>query len=173
MANREPSSGPPSLHTSLVHRTGYLVSQVGAFAARRFGERLASIGLTTWMWGALNVLDAEGTITQQQLGKAIGMDPSSMVAAIDELESKGLVQRRAHPSDRRAHALHVTDQGHEVLARARKVSVEAQEELLAPLNADERRQLHELLTRLAIAAKDMEAPAVTTKRPSPSPRGSR
>jgi DNA-binding MarR family transcriptional regulator len=171
MSIHEPPPGPPSLHSALVHRTGYLVSQVGAFAARRFGQRLAPIGLTTRMWGALNVLDAEGSITQQQLGKAIKMDPSSIVAAIDELESKGLVQRRPHPSDRRAHALHVTDQGREILAHGRKIAAAAQEELLAPLNADERRQLHELLSRLAIAAKAIEAPAATGRQPGPPPPG--
>ncbi|MGA9858459.1 MAG: MarR family transcriptional regulator [Solirubrobacteraceae bacterium] len=148
----EPSPAAPGLHAALLRNTGYLVSRLGLFASRRFGDRIGSLGLTPRMWGALNVLDAEGVVTQQQLGRAIGMDPSSMTAAIDELESRGFVERRRHPSDRRAHALHMTPTGRETLARGRVLAREAQEELLAPLSAGERADLHALLLRLAIHA---------------------
>ncbi|HET8976610.1 MAG TPA: MarR family transcriptional regulator [Solirubrobacteraceae bacterium] len=168
------ASGTGGLHDALVRNTGYLVSRMGTFAARRFGERLAELGLTTRMWGALNVLDAEGEITQQQLGRAIGMDPSSMVATLDELEARGMVQRRRHPSDRRAHALHLTAAGRDTLARGRQLSAQAQEELLAPLSAEERARLHELLLRMATAAGQVAPgppPAAATRRvmSAPSP----
>lgn len=151
-----PGSGPvaPGLHAALVRSTGYLISRCGMYATRHFSERMEAVGLTPRMWGALNVLDAEGPISQQQLGKAIGMDPSSMVGTIDELESRGLVQRRPHPSDRRAHALQVTDAGRDTLARGRVVAHAAQEELLAPLDADDRARLHDLLLRIAEATHD-------------------
>lgn len=155
-AMSETGRSAPGLHGVLVRNTGYLVSRLGWFASRRFGERIGSLGLSTRMWGALNVLDAEGEITQQQLGRAIGMDPSSMVSTIDELESKGMVERRRHPSDRRAHALHLTPTGRATLQRGRALAREAQEELLAPLSADERRTLHALLLRMAKAASQSE-----------------
>jgi len=144
--------GPPAVHGALAKHTGFLLSRMGLVAQKRFSEHLEQLGLTTRMWGALNVLDAEGSITQHALGRCTGIDPSSMVATIDELEKRGLVERRAHPTDRRAHALHVTENGHETLARGRKLARHAQEELLAPLSADERRQLHDLLLRLAVAS---------------------
>src|ERR1700722_12736104 len=97
-----PPTVPPGLHAALVRHTGYLISRVGFYAQREFSARLAEVGLTPRMWGALNVIDAEGSITQQGLGKSIGMDPSTMVSTIDELESRGLVERRRHPTDRRA-----------------------------------------------------------------------
>jgi DNA-binding MarR family transcriptional regulator len=143
--------GPPGVHPALVRHTGFLISRLGMVAQRQFAERLESLGLTTRLWGALNVLDAEGTITQQALGACIGMDPSSMVSTIDELEAKGLVERRRHPTDRRAHALHLTDHGRETLAQGRKLAKGAQQSLLAPLDAAERQQLHELLLRLVLA----------------------
>jgi DNA-binding MarR family transcriptional regulator len=80
------------------------------------------------------------------------MDPSSMVATIDDLERKGLVERRAHPSDRRAYALHVTEAGREILSQGREVVNEVQDELLAPLDEAEREQLRSLLVRLVTAA---------------------
>ena len=137
--------GPPAVHGALAKHTGFLLSRMGLVAQKRFSEHLEQLGLTTRMWGALNVLDAEGSITQHALGRCTGIDPSSMVATIDELEKRGLVERRAH-------ALHVTENGHETLARGRKLARHAQEELLAPLSADERRQLHDLLLRLAVAS---------------------
>ena len=172
MSNTERSA--PGLHRALVRNTGYLVSRIGSFATRRFGDRLASLGLTTRMWGVLNVLDAEEAVTQQQLGRAINMDPSSMVSTIDELESRGMVERRRHPTDRRAHALYLTATGRQTLTRGRALAREAQEELLEPLSADERRTLHDLLLRMAAAAGQVEGQAgrgeVTTARPpGPSP----
>jgi MarR family transcriptional regulator, lower aerobic nicotinate degradation pathway regulator len=149
-----PFPGPPSLHAALSKHTGFLLSRMGMVAAKRFSEHLEQLGLTTRMWGALNVLDAEGTITQQGLVKSTGIDPSSMVATIDDLEKRGLVERRAHPTDRRAYHLHMTEKGRETLAEGRKLQRVAQEELLAPLSTTERKQLHELLLRLAAATSE-------------------
>jgi DNA-binding MarR family transcriptional regulator len=143
--------GPPGAHRALIKHTGFLLARMGHLAAKQFGLRMEQLALTTRMWGALNVLDAEGAITQQKLGKCTGIDPSSMVSTIDDLEAAGLVERRQHPNDRRAHALHITDKGRQTLTRGRDLARRAQEELLAPLNAQERKQLHELLVRLAMA----------------------
>jgi DNA-binding MarR family transcriptional regulator len=168
--SEQPFSARHSLHAALSRNTGYLVSRVGAFAQRRFAERIATLGLTTRMWGALNVLEAEQPITQQALGKAVEADPSSMVATIDQLESQGLVERRPHPSDRRANALHMTAAGERTLRQGRKLAREAQEELLGPLDEDERRQLHELLFKLAVAAEPIDAPNTPVKERSSARR---
>lgn len=148
----QPLSGSRAVHSVLAKNTGFLLSRLGLLARKRFGELLEELGLTTRMWAALNVLEHEGPLTQHALGRLIGMDPSSMVATIDELEGAGLVERRRHPTDRRAHALHITDTGRETLTRGRKLAITAQDELLAPLNADERRQLHDLLLRVSEGA---------------------
>ncbi|MBV8990170.1 MAG: MarR family transcriptional regulator [Solirubrobacterales bacterium] len=152
---KEAQVGSPGLHEALLRHTGYLISRMGMVAQKQFAERLEQLDLTTRMWGALNVLEAEGAITQGSLCKSVGMDPSSMVSTIDELEAKGLVERRRHPTDRRAHALHVTDSGRATLARGRELALAAQEDLLAPLNPEEREELHGLLLRLALATRDV------------------
>jgi DNA-binding MarR family transcriptional regulator len=145
--------GPPGIHRALVKHTGFLLARMGHVAAKQFADRIAQLGLTTRMWGALSVLDAEGETTQQFLGKCTGIDPSSMVATIDDLEARRLVERRPHPSDRRAHAVHLTDEGRKVLARGRRLARGAQDDLLAALDAEERKTLHELLLRLALASE--------------------
>ena len=84
-----PLNSGPGLHPALTRHTGYLISRLGVYAQRRFSERLETLGLTPRMWGALNVMTHEGPLSQQELGRSIGMDPSSMVTTIDELESTG------------------------------------------------------------------------------------
>lgn len=155
--------GPRGLHKALMRHTGFLISRMGMVAQKQFAERIEQLGLNTRMWGVINVLDHEGEITQHALCQGVGMDPSSMVSTIDELEASGLVERRRHPSDRRAHALHLTREGRETLARGRELARAAQEDLLAPLNADERKQLHELLLRLALATSGVGRPEPSTE----------
>ena len=139
----------PGVHSALVRHTGFLLARLGMVASKRFATQMETIGLSPRTWGALNVLDHEGEITQHALGRCIGADPSTIVAMVDELERAGLVERRRHPSDRRAHALHVTDAGRKTLASGRALAVEAQNDLLSALDAKEREQLHELLLKLA------------------------
>jgi DNA-binding MarR family transcriptional regulator len=160
-----PPPGSPGLHAALTRHTGYLISRVGFFAQRQFTRRLETLGLTPRMWGALNVLDAEGAVSQQELGRSIGMDPSTMVSTIDELETRGLVERRRHPSDRRAHALHMTDAGRATLRRGRVLAREAQNELLSPLDEDERGLLHDMLLRIAQAASEVSDASRPVKQP--------
>jgi DNA-binding MarR family transcriptional regulator len=149
----DPRESAP-LHEALVRNTGFLISRLGWFAQKRFSERIAGVGLTPRGWGALNVLGKEGAITQHALCKCMGMDPSSMVATIDELEARGLVERRRNPDDRRAHALHVTGEGRATLSEGRKLARRAQDELLAPLDRQEREQLHALLLKLVEHSSD-------------------
>jgi DNA-binding MarR family transcriptional regulator len=144
--------------------TGFLLSRMGMVAQKQFADRIESLGLTTRMWGAMNVLEAEGAITQLALCRSVGIDPSSMVSTIDELEAKGLAERRRHPSDRRAHALHLTDRGREVLARGRELARGAQEDLLAPLSDEERAQLHDMLRRLVLSSREVGWPAQASER---------
>jgi DNA-binding MarR family transcriptional regulator len=152
-----PITGPFGLHQALTRHTGFLINRIAVVARKQFAARLESLDLNLRMWGVLNVLDVEGAITQQSLGRSVGIDPSSMVATIDELESRGLVERRRHPSDRRAHALYLTEAGTETLARGRALARQAQDELLAPLDPQEREELHELLLRVAMAVGEPAA----------------
>jgi DNA-binding MarR family transcriptional regulator len=166
----EPSiTTPGGLHSALLRHTGFLISRMGMVAQRQFAERMETLGLTPRMWGALNVLEAEGAITQHALGKCVGSDPSSMVSTIDELEARGLVERRRHPTDRRAHALHVTTKGRQTLARGRELAMGAQADLLAPLSEEEREQLHELLLRLALHAHVVSDVAASSPASAPAP----
>jgi DNA-binding MarR family transcriptional regulator len=72
-----------------------------------------------------------------------------VVALVDDLEQRGLAQRRRDPADRGAYTLHLTPAGRKMLARLGRVAEEHEAELLTALNASERRQLISVLQRVA------------------------
>jgi DNA-binding MarR family transcriptional regulator len=108
-------------------------------------EALQSLGLTTALFGVLNVLAAREGAIQQELGSAMGIDPSTMVSLIDRLESTGLAKRRPDPRDRRARQVSITPKGRRLLERARKKALESEDEVLRGLSAAEHRELLRLL----------------------------
>jgi DNA-binding MarR family transcriptional regulator len=140
------SSPPPE---PLASATGFLLSWMGRKTASGFAEALQPLGLRPPHFGILNLVAARPGITQQELVAGSLIDPSSMVAVIDELEELGLAERRRHPQDRRKHAVYVTAKGRRTLGRAREVAVAYADELLAPLDADEQETLRLLLRKLA------------------------
>jgi DNA-binding MarR family transcriptional regulator len=133
----------------------FLLSKVGFEASQRFRQMLAPLGLEPRQFALLrHVSEAEGQ-TQQALGEALGIPKSRMVALIDDLEQRGLVERRLRPDDRRARALHVTDDGGRCLASAMEVAAEHEAFIRDRLSAAEHRQLVRILQRLT-ADQDLE-----------------
>ena len=125
--------------------------QLGSLAAGRFAADLAPSGLEPGHVGLLRLLTAEPGLSQQALGERLGINATRVVFLVDDMEQRGLVERRRHPHDRRSHALHVTRDGELALARAGLLAGVQETELLAPLTAAERTQLRGLLERLAAA----------------------
>ena len=117
--------------------------------AAKFAAALAPLGLRPPHFGVMQLIDAEPGLAQQQLVQRSMIDPSSMVAVIDELEEMGLAERRRHPEDRRKHAVYLTQSGKRTLQRAREVAVKLTQEVFAPLKADELETLRLLLRKLA------------------------
>src|SRR5438105_13199304 len=95
----------PSTDTEVAEFAGQLFFRLWRASHTRIAEALESIDLTPALFGLLNALGARDGAIQQELGSAMGIDPSTMVSLIDELESAGLAKRRPHPSDRRARAV--------------------------------------------------------------------
>ena len=130
---------------------GFLLSQLGAANARWFHQTLAPIGLEPRQFAILRfVAMAEGQ-SQQALGDSLQIAPSRMVALIDELEARGLMERRPNPSDRRARALHLTDGGRKALETAMERAMDHEAQLCEPLGEGERQLLIDMLQRIAAA----------------------
>jgi DNA-binding MarR family transcriptional regulator len=133
----------------LASAPGFLLSWNGQRMAFKFAQALEPLGLRPPHFGVLTLIDAHPGSTQQELVTRSLIDPSSMVAVIDELEGMGLAERRRHPDDRRKHAVYLTAQGRRTLERARKVAVATAQDVFAPLDADELETLRRLLRKLA------------------------
>ena len=107
------------------------------------------MGLVPAHAGILRLVQAAEGLSQQMLGGELGVLPSRLVVLIDELEQRGLLERRDHPTDRRSYALYLTDKGRQTLGEIGRVAREHQEILCAALSESERAQLSSLLGRIA------------------------
>ena len=147
----------------------FLLAQIGSHAASRFGARLAELTLAPAHAGILRILAATPAITQQALATSLGTLPSRLVALVDKLESRGLLERRAQANDRRSYALHLTEKGRSTLQAIGRIAREHQQEMLAGLSEEEQRQLTELLQR--VADRQGLIPGVHPGYASGKPRG--
>jgi DNA-binding MarR family transcriptional regulator len=127
----------------------FLIAQVGAHAALQFAERLRKLNLAPRHAGILRILSATPGITQQTLAATLGMVPSQLVVLVDEMEQRGLIERRENLEDRRRHALHITEKGRSTLKTIGRISLEHSQALLAALTEDEQRELAAFLQRIA------------------------
>jgi DNA-binding MarR family transcriptional regulator len=144
---------PKDIHPSDTEKRqpAFLLAQVGAYAATRFAERLGSLNLSPPDAGILRLLRDAAGISQQELSSRLRIHPSRLVAILDNLEQRKLVERKPNPQDRRLYSLHLTKDGSEILERIGKVAREHQDALLSTLSVDERGKLTELLHRIADA----------------------
>jgi DNA-binding MarR family transcriptional regulator len=145
----DPTSAQAAPAQGLSRRAGFLLAQLGTHAHRRFAERLARLDLHPRHFGMLSHLAAAEGQSQQALSIALGIHRSGVVALVDDLEHRGLAERRRDPDDRRAYTLYLTPRGRELLAELQRVAEEDEAELLTALNASERSQLISLLQRVA------------------------
>ncbi len=127
---------------------GVLLAGRGAVAGGRVRNALAGHGLTQRSHFTLTHL-AGGPVGQQALIELLGVDPSALVAVLNELESLGLASRDRDPADRRRHIVTITGKGTEALDAVGTALTGADDDLFAALSATERDQLAQLLHKVA------------------------
>jgi DNA-binding MarR family transcriptional regulator len=130
------------------HLPSWLLSQTAAHAHRLVADGFAAAGAKGYHYRLLASLIADGPASQAALGRRTGIYLSDLVGALNELESAGFVERSPDPADRRRNVVAVTASGRERGAELEARAAAIQEQLLAPLSADEREQLTGLLRRL-------------------------
>ncbi|MGH3070886.1 MAG: MarR family winged helix-turn-helix transcriptional regulator [Gaiellaceae bacterium] len=143
--------------TEVAEFAGQLFFRLWRASHTQTAAALESIGLTPALFAVLNFLRAHDGAIQQQIGSAMAIDPSTMVALVDELERAGLAKRRPRPQDRRAREVLLTPNGRQVLQRARELAEEVEGDVLNGLSPAERCQLVTLL-RKALAAAPPQPP---------------
>jgi MarR family transcriptional regulator, lower aerobic nicotinate degradation pathway regulator len=126
----------------------WLISQVSTRAHRLLSEELAAVGSYGYQVRLLAALEEFGPASQAALGRRTGIDRSDVVAALDDLAGRGLVERSPDLTDRRRNIITITPAGTEQLQLLDEVLAGVQDKLLAPLSAAEREQLTRLLDRI-------------------------
>lgn len=138
--------GPRSTHP---RSTAFLLAQVGARAAALFAARLQELDLIPAHAGTLRAISHNAGISQQALASLLGMVPSRLVALLDELEKRGLVERRDHPEDRRVYSIHLTERGSRAMVDIGRVARAHDDAVCASLSEKERELLWSVLSRMA------------------------
>jgi DNA-binding MarR family transcriptional regulator len=140
------SDRPPE---ELAGYTGFLLGYLGEKSRRRFHETLEPHGFHPREFGLMTVVMKRPGITQQELAGLAQIDPSSMVAVLDGLEERGLLERRINPDDRRRRAVHLTADGERELEALQREAQKTLAGFLEPLSPEERDTLNHLLRKLA------------------------
>jgi DNA-binding MarR family transcriptional regulator len=140
---------PRGLPEELVASSVFLLKRLGYTAKTRSMEQYEREGLNPYHYAILALLDEGVPETQAAIADALGYDRGTLVGLLDELEEKSLVERKRDPNDRRRHLVRLTTEGAKTLGRLRRCAKKVEDEFLAPLDAEQREQLHELLLVLA------------------------
>jgi DNA-binding MarR family transcriptional regulator len=137
------------LPRELIASPVFVLGRLGISVKLEAMDEFERAGFNPYDYGVLALLDEGARETQATIADALKVDRSQLVGLLDGLEEKGLVERRRDPNDRRRHLVSVTPAGKKELAKLRKIVERLEEEILAPLTCDERKQLHQLLHRVA------------------------
>ena len=119
----------------------FLLAQLGAHAADRFGDRIKGLGVAPRHAGILRIIAATPGCNQRTLAKRLGVLPSRMVILLDELTEKGLIERERSTKDRRHSKIVLTRRGEGMLDKLSRLAAEHEADLCAALTTKEREQL--------------------------------
>jgi DNA-binding MarR family transcriptional regulator len=142
---QNPSEKPPASWESL---PSWLLTQTAGHAGRLVADGFSAVGARGYHYRLLATLAEFGPASQATLGRRSGIHVSDLVATINELAERELVERTPDPGDRRRNIVSLTAAGKRQLRRLEKQLAETQDRLMAPLSPEERQRLTELLSRL-------------------------
>ncbi len=137
------------LPAELVASNLFLLKRLGGAAKERTLEAYAATGLHPYHHAVLVAVDEHPRDTQGAIADALGYDRGQLVGLLDELEERGLVERRRDANDRRRHLVTITPHGKQALRKLRAIARRVEDEFLGSLEPAEREALHGLLLKLA------------------------
>jgi DNA-binding MarR family transcriptional regulator len=135
-------------HGMLPDLVGYQLRLAQLAMFRDFSDAFAEFDVTPGLFGALVIIETNPGLKQNQLAQAIHLDRSTVVALVDKLERRQLVERRALANDRRSNALWLTDAGTALLRQLKRRVVAHEKRLVRHLSAKEQETLVALLQRI-------------------------
>jgi DNA-binding MarR family transcriptional regulator len=125
------------------------LSSLGYSVSKGFSQTLAPFDLHPREFALLRAVGFQEGLSQQALGDRLQIPRSRMVAIVDELEARGLLERRPNLTDRRVRELHLTEAGRELLDQAFREAAAYEQQVSSPLDSAERERLLDLLERVS------------------------
>jgi DNA-binding MarR family transcriptional regulator len=138
-------------HDELHDDLGYLLARLARRMAAVEAPALERHGLSMWGYVVLSSVVTQPERPQIAVAQAVGLDRTSMVAVLDELEGAGYVRRQPHPTDRRARLIEATTKGVKALVAVRREIRALEDAFVARLPADQRAVLRPTLRGLLAA----------------------
>lgn len=135
--------------TDLAHEVEFLAARAASRGNAHANAMLKSLNLKVRQYSVLSLAASGHKPSQRELGEFLNLDPSQIVSLVDDLQNRGLVQRETDDSDRRSKTIVATDAGIELYNKAREITQGSADDTLATLSPRERKQLQELLLRVA------------------------
>ncbi|OED39731.1 hypothetical protein AB833_14015 [Chromatiales bacterium (ex Bugula neritina AB1)] len=131
---------------------GYRLKRAFTSIRAEILQRLEPLGLRITTFSALVLIVDNPGLRQSELACALDIKRSNMVAIVDDLENKGLIKRKAMPTDRRAFALFATKAGQETYHQAVTVTSDYETQVAGSLSAGELNHLLSILDKIETSA---------------------
>jgi DNA-binding MarR family transcriptional regulator len=144
----QPTTTTTMPFSQILEMPSWLIGRVSAYSHRLLLEGFAAAGSRGYHHRLLAALEEFGPASQAGLGRRTGIDRSDVVAALNELADRRLIQRSPDPDDRRRNIITITPAGTHHLWKLEQILADVQDDLLAPLSPADRTKLIRLLTRL-------------------------
>jgi DNA-binding MarR family transcriptional regulator len=150
MSTAQAQTRETQIPEELLGSTLFLLARLGYALKARLVEEFEQAGFSLYQYGVLATLGEGACGTQGTIADLLHLDRSQLVGVLDELEEKGLVERKRDPDDRRRHTVSLTSEGKRQLVKLRKLVKGIDEAVLEPLEQRSRDSLHKALLTLAV-----------------------
>ena len=128
--------------------TGYVVRRAQVWIFQDFKRVLRKFDITPAQWAVVKIVAANPGIVQARVAELLAIERARLVEMLDRLERRGLIVRSRSPSDRRSHALHLTQGGAGLLERLDPLITAHEQHVLDRIGADDKRELLRILRPL-------------------------
>ncbi|OED39412.1 hypothetical protein AB833_15460 [Chromatiales bacterium (ex Bugula neritina AB1)] len=134
--------------TSLWNRPGFLIRRLHQIHVAIFLDECNEFNVTPVQFGVLTVLNTQESLDQVTIASSIGVDRNTTADVIRRLEARGLIERPASVTDKRAKLARITEAGRQFVASVQPAMIDAQRRLTKTLSREENEQLMRLMRKL-------------------------
>jgi DNA-binding MarR family transcriptional regulator len=143
----------------------YLIRRLQMISTAIIAEEFEGEDMPVSQWAVLSMVDNHPGIDQSRLAEVVSIDKTNTGRWVDQLEAKGLVERRPNDSDRRVWMLRCTPLGHKTRKRLRPRALATQERLLSCLEPADRELFIDLMSHVVAANEKYVRPGAGRRKP--------